>query len=67
MEKCICGHVKASEWELNTLNGVTNDMVNAEEFIRIVGTFYANSGGYCSDRKVDLYACPECGTVKMVN
>ena len=37
-----------------------------KEFIRIKQTFMIESDVYfASNEEVDLYACPECGTVRM--
>lgn len=66
MEKCVCGHTVASEGEKKFDETITDEMVNAEPFIRIEGSFHKVINSYFRDEvRVNLYACPKCGTVKI--
>jgi len=62
--KCICGY----EHE-NGIgeDGEWNDFLKGdEEFINIENRFQRYIKGVNEYREVYLYACPKCGTIKMV-
>ena len=80
MEKCVCGHTIASDGEKKFNENVTEEMVNAEPFIRIEGRYYAPSNGWDhvlfeeqdeyirnNSKRIYLHACPKCGTVRVAN
>lgn len=67
MKQCVCGHTHAEKWEKEFNKNVTDEMVVAKNFIHIKGSFHTNSGGWYSDREVQLYACPKCGTVQTID
>lgn len=70
--KCVCGYEQGMGW---VDNGTGSDEFievnpNCDEFQRIKGTFTINCEPMrygIGIKEVFLYACPECGTVKMVN
>jgi hypothetical protein len=64
--KCAaCGHTKINSYDFDAQEYVNK----GEDFIRIDGSFTIpneDSYYYPPVRKVYLYACPICGTVKMI-
>lgn len=65
--KCVCGYEHVAEYvrETKTCKSIIGD----KEFLRIEGSFVVSKErDYGPDdlKKVTLYACPECGTIKMI-
>jgi hypothetical protein len=70
--KCVCGYKHFEDWEIDReLNFCESEEQKKklqeengdEEFVHIEGSFYV-SKGYGQDKKIQLYACPSCGTIK---
>jgi acetone carboxylase gamma subunit len=64
--KCVCGY--EHQFGLNDKGNWQDDLVGDKEFIKITGSTFRITPYSWSSDKVDvrLYACPECGTVRMV-
>jgi len=63
--KCGACNYKNDEWDSENLVMI-NDDVN--EFIYINGHFTTdNTGYYGGEYSVQLYTCPKCGTVRMID
>ncbi len=62
MECKACGHKKNKVWEGGDL---VEEYPDNDEFIEIEGSFHTEPDGYrrSGKKEVDLYGCPECGTV----
>ena len=77
MTKCVCGYYYLHSWEKDKESldylGFTDHVKALEEqgrepFIHIQGTFLVENTGYHGgEHRVSLFACPECGTVKMID
>ena len=66
--KCVCGYVYQEEIKSPTGNWRDDILAEGERpFIRIDGKFTVQCRGNWEDyiKDVRLYACPECGTVRM--
>ena len=60
--KCVCGYEHDTSWDDD---GNMKD-IGDEEFIYISGHgLYIQGSGYYGDKKVELYACPKCKTLKI--
>ena len=69
--KCICGYEQGNDWvipEGKEIEEYVEVNPKGEKFIEINGNFTINSVmRYAYNiKEVRLYACPECGTAKMV-
>ena len=64
--KCVCGYEQGMAWVGEDPSEEKYIEVNphGNEFIRIKGNFTIDEE-YGSVTEVGMYACPECGTVKM--
>ena len=57
--KCVCGYDSEQDEDIE-------EPSRKEEFVQVKGTFYRDNDGYFSSMKeATLYACPECGTIKL--
>jgi len=65
--KCVCGYIHGKEWIVPEGKGeFDSELVefnsNGQEFIQIEGNFTIQKD--YNIEKANLYACPECGTIK---
>jgi len=65
--KCVCGYEhRHGEWDPETQKVIHES--DGEKFTYIKGTFLVeNTGWHGGTREVSLYACPKCGTIKLVD
>jgi hypothetical protein len=66
--KCVCGYEQGMGWVDNGIDADEYIEVNpdGDKFRKIKGYFVIETGeSWSPDRQVNLYGCPECGTVQM--
>jgi len=60
---CICGYEnKSGEWDPENLQLFPEN--NEPTFVQIEGTFRTHTGLGEESKKIWLFICPKCGTVK---
>lgn len=62
--KCVCGYERIS---INDYDNFENKEVGTEDFIEIKGIYTVDNkdSWYGGLKEVQIFACPECGTLKM--
>lgn len=59
--KCLCGYEKIEKW-----NSEDGEEVGDEKFILVnFGLYPQVRRDYFEDYKIEVYACPKCGTLKI--
>jgi len=63
--KCVCGYEKRKLWNIDDQEEQRKEELK-DDFLHIDGTFLLQQDEpYSFPRKVRLYACPKCGTIKI--
>lgn len=61
--KCVCGYEHESG--IDDKGKYQDDLIGDEEFTKITGVVFKDETDFFNERKVYLFACPKCGTVRM--